>query len=77
VNQLKESDPEDRLGSGAQEHVLIVHCLVEIYDQGGGGAELTRQRIELESRKATGQAKKFLLRALEHPRLKPRSLPKG
>jgi hypothetical protein len=70
LNQLKESDPEDRR-SGQRTHNLLIYCLADLYDQGGSGAALARQRIGLEAEKANGQAKKWLLRALEHPALKP------
>jgi hypothetical protein len=73
LDRLKSADREDRLGTGQQAHNLAVLCLIAIYDQGGYGRALARQRIELESQAATGREKDFLLRALEHPQLRDRS----
>lgn len=71
LERLKAADPEDRLGEGQQTHNLAIFCLVGIYEQGGNGKELTRQRIESELEQTKGKARDFLLKALEHPALNP------
>lgn len=52
------------------KQTMLVHCLIEIYDQGGFGKALARQRIELETEKVTGKEKERLLKALQHPAFK-------
>jgi len=44
---------------------LLVYCLIEIYDVGGHGKVLARQRIHLQAEKATGQKQERLMEALK------------
>jgi hypothetical protein len=47
--------------------VGLILALKRIYDVGGHGAEMARQRLQLEIGGATGQAKENLSRFKEHP----------
>jgi len=53
----------------ATKQDLLVECLVKIYDEGGFGATMARQRLEYEAAKATGKEKQRLAQALKHPAL--------
>jgi len=67
---LKRSDPADLDRGGLLTHNLAVSCLREIYEQGGFGPALARQRIELEMAKADPKEAKYLREALQHSQLK-------
>ena len=53
-----------------QKYNLILYCLADIYDQGGHGQALAKQRIRLEIKTAKGKARRLLERALKHPALR-------
>lgn len=66
VDSLKTTDPEDKKNDGERKQWFAIICIRNIYDQGGFGVQLARQRIELEMKKANPKEKKYLERALKH-----------
>jgi len=78
IVELKALDPNRKRSDKKAEHFsdpllirnLLVYCLVEIYDQGGHGRDLARQRIDLEIRNSIGTDKQRLINILDHPSLK-------
>ena len=69
LNELKRDSGERAKQLLSQKRNLIVHCIIEIYDEGGYGRELARRRIELELKHASKMEQEALLEALEHPGL--------
>jgi hypothetical protein len=53
-----------------QRFRLLAFCLIGIYGEKNEGRELARVRIKLEAEKSSGQAREFLMKALDHPVLK-------
>ncbi len=53
------------LEDGERKSRTAVHCLEEIYAEGGFGREMARARIELQLRTEEGEARKRLERAIQ------------
>ena len=60
-------------GKGYVRHWLAVYCLVQIYNQGGFGQDLAKQRIELELKRLPENQHGFLRQALESSPIRLRS----
>lgn len=57
-------------------YVLSIECLGEIYEQGGYGKKMARQRLLLEIEGAEGKEKEYLKKALQHPFIDPKGIMK-
>ena len=70
LETLKTTDPSDSKKSNQQRVSLLLYSLILIYDQGGEGEAMARERIQIEIKKAkTPQAEKLLRGLLGHPHL--------
>lgn len=63
VNLLKTGNLDDKTQD------LIIRCLVNIYEQGGFGKEMTKYRLQLEMGDSKDKEKELLEKALHHPQL--------
>jgi hypothetical protein len=69
LQRLKDDGADE--GLDAMERNYLISCLVDIYEQGGFGVEITRLRITEEMKKADAKQKANLEQVLKHPILNP------
>jgi hypothetical protein len=67
IDFLKKTDPDDKKGNGERRQGLAIIALQNIYEEGGFGRELARERLKLEIAKSKDKEKDFLQKALKHP----------
>ena len=67
LRQLGKIDPENRIDEEDVQHNLLVNCLVAIYEQGGSGIVIARERLNLEIGPVAGTERDRLKVALAHP----------
>lgn len=66
IDVLKKVDPSDKKGDPGGRRMLCIVCLVKVYERGGFGVELAKERIRLEIGKSQGKEKLLLENALKH-----------
>ncbi|MBY0526605.1 MAG: hypothetical protein K2R98_24630 [Gemmataceae bacterium] len=66
LDELKTVDPEEPKGRGRRLHNLIVYCLADIYNAGGYGRILAKQRIDLEIENTPEKDRALLKEAAKH-----------